>query len=89
MAKFSMKQGGKEVGPANVYAPPHDMTGKAGADLSNNGYGPSPKRADDNEICVSVGPFRNKPYASAKTDGITIRGHGAAVKGIKSRGPMG
>ena len=29
MAKFSMKKGGKEVGPASVYADPHTMTGKA------------------------------------------------------------
>ena len=28
MAKFSMKQGGKEVGPASVYAEPHTMDGK-------------------------------------------------------------
>ena len=25
---------------------------------------------------------------TTKTDGITMRGHGAAIKGIKSRGPM-
>ena len=31
MAKFSMKQDGKEVGPASVYAEPHDMTGKPGS----------------------------------------------------------
>jgi hypothetical protein len=28
MAKFSMKKGGKEVGPASVYAEPHTMKGK-------------------------------------------------------------
>jgi hypothetical protein len=28
MAKYSMKQGGKEVGPASVYAEPHTMQGK-------------------------------------------------------------
>ena len=27
MAKFSMKKGGKEVGPAEVYAAPHTMDG--------------------------------------------------------------
>lgn len=31
MAKFSMKQGGKEVGPAEVYAEPHTMKGKTTA----------------------------------------------------------
>ena len=30
MAKFSMKQGGKEVGSASVYAQPHTMDGKPG-----------------------------------------------------------
>lgn len=28
------------------------------------------------------------PQTDIKTDGITMRGHGAAIKGIKSRGPM-
>ena len=28
MAKYSMKQNGKEVGPASVYAEPHTMDGK-------------------------------------------------------------
>lgn len=28
------------------------------------------------------------PQTDIKTDGITMRGGGAAVKGIKSRGPM-
>jgi hypothetical protein len=28
MAKYSHKMKGKEVGQADVYAPPHDMTGK-------------------------------------------------------------
>jgi len=38
MAKFSMKMGGKEVGPAEVYAKPHTMTGSTGINLGNNGY---------------------------------------------------
>lgn len=38
MAKFSMKMGGKEVGPASVYAQPHTMTGSTSVDLGNNGY---------------------------------------------------
>ncbi len=28
------------------------------------------------------------PQTDIKTDGITMRGYGAATKGIKSRGPM-
>jgi hypothetical protein len=31
MAKFSMKKGGKEVGPASTYAEPHTMKGKTTA----------------------------------------------------------
>jgi hypothetical protein len=38
MAKFSMKKGGNEVGPASVYAPPHTMTGSTNINLGNNGY---------------------------------------------------
>lgn len=38
MAKFSMKKGGKEVGPASVYAKPHTMSGGTNIDLGNNGY---------------------------------------------------
>jgi len=29
------------------------------------------------------------PQTEIKEDGITMRGYGAATKGIKSRGPMG
>lgn len=87
MAKFSMKQGGKEVGPASVYAPPHTMDGKAGVDLSNNGYGAS-KRIKPEDVALSVGEFRSKPYAEVKTTGIKMRGTGCATKGVMSRGPM-
>lgn len=38
MAKFSMKKGGNEVGPAEVYAKPHTMKGGTNIDLGNNGY---------------------------------------------------
>jgi hypothetical protein len=88
MAKFSMKQGGKEVGPASVYAEPHDMTGKAGTDLSNNGYGTNAKREKLEDMAVSLGAARSKPYAEVKTTGIKMRGTGCATKGTMSRGPM-
>jgi hypothetical protein len=38
MAKFSMKVMGKEIGPAEVYAQPHTMTGGTNIDLKNFGY---------------------------------------------------
>jgi hypothetical protein len=88
MAKFSMKQGGKEVGPAAVYAEPHDMTGKAGTDVSNNGYGPNPKRELLEDMPVSLGAARSKPYKDVKVTGIKMRGTGCATKGTMSRGPM-
>ena len=87
MAKFSMKQGGKEVGPAAVYAPPHTMDGKAGVDLGNNGYGAG-NRIKPDDLAMSVGEFRSKPYAEVKTTGIKVRGTGAATKGLMARGPM-
>jgi len=88
MAKFSKKVGGKEVGQAEVYAEPHQMTGAAGVDLSNNGYGPAPKRNTANEVNMSVGNISRDAYPPAKTSGIQIRGTGAATKGKMARGPM-
>ena len=52
MAKFSQKQGGKEVGNAEVYAPPHTMTGGK-VELGNGYSGAKPTRAD--EVKMSVG----------------------------------
>jgi hypothetical protein len=85
MANFSMKIKGKEVGDAAVYAEPHDMSGKSGVDLSNNGYG---QRSDPKDLAVSVGAFRSKPYEEPKTTGIKVRGNGCATKGLMARGPM-
>ena len=36
----------------------------------------------------SAGLVSKGNYKSVKTDGVTMRGYGAATKGIKSRGPM-
>lgn len=38
---------------------------------------------------VSVGNNRSEEYKPTKTDGIKIRGCGAATKGTTARGPMG
>jgi hypothetical protein len=43
MAKFSMKKGGKEVGPASVYAAPHTMDGKATSIVADSAYTPGAK----------------------------------------------
>ena len=37
---------------------------------------------------LSVANNRSADYAGTKTDGIKIRGTGAATKGLKARGPM-
>jgi len=83
-----MKKGGKEVGPAEVYAQPHDMQGnEVTAAETENGYKAMPTKA--REINMSVGSINRNGYnPDVKTDGITIRGCGAATKGTKARGPM-
>ena len=37
---------------------------------------------------VAVGNVHSQPYPGTKTDGIKIRGAGAATKGVMARGPM-
>ena len=87
MAKFSMKQGGKEVGNASVYAEPHTMDGKAMKISSSPGKEPNHSKAET--VNMSVGNVSkaagNQPV---KTTGIKMRGTGAATKGLMSRGPM-
>jgi hypothetical protein len=88
MAKFSQKVMGKEVGQATVYAKPHSMSG-----------GPmvTKKMTDPNTLAANKMTKKTAtPRVSAgdpaadnvKTDGIKIRGTGAATKGLMARGPM-
>ena len=83
---YSMKKGGKEVGPASVYAKPHTMTGKSVTVEANPGKGPNNSRLDT--VNPSVGNISKSDGAGVKTSGIKIRGTGAATKGIMARGPM-
>jgi hypothetical protein len=89
MAKFSQKVKGKEVGAAAVYAKPHSMSG--GPMVMKKMEDPNKKLAGDLKVGtatprVSTGdPARE----DIKTDGIKIRGTGAATKGVMARGPMG
>ena len=83
---YSMKQGGKEVGPASVYAKPHTMDGKA-MKMSSNPGKPS-DISSTNDMRMSVGMYNNGPDKPTKTDGIKIRGTGAATKGVMARGSM-
>lgn len=87
MAKYSMKVKGKEIGPASVYAEPHSMSGKA---TNVNTYQKEKSGAECmNEMNISVGGISKGNTKPAKTDGIKIRGTGAATKGTMARGPMG
>jgi len=87
MAKFSMKRDGKEVGGASVYAQPHTMSGKAVGIESNPGKAPNHSKADT--VNMSVGNIsKNAGDKQVKTDGIKVRGTGAATKGLMARGPM-
>lgn len=85
MAKYSMKKGGKEVGPASTYAEPHTMAGKATSPKVPEKSG----AAVMSEMNVSTGSISKGNYAAPKTSGIKIRGTGAATKGTMARGPMG
>ena len=84
---YSMKQDGKEVGSAAVYAPPHKMDGKAMKISSNPGKDPNRSKLDTMD--VSLGQFSKSAGDEAvKTDGIKVRGTGCATKGVMARGPM-
>ena len=87
MAKYSMKKGGKEVGPASVYAKPHTMTGKAVRAEENPGKGKNNSKLDSLDASVGNIDKSAGEYPVKKT-GIKIRGTGAATKGVMARGPM-
>ena len=89
---YSMKKGGKEIGPASVYAQPHTMDGKKMTKApqefgTNPGFPPNRSKTDTYDVTIgniskSAG---NEPI---KTTGIKVRGTGAATKGLMARGPM-
>ena len=83
---YSMKKGGKEIGPASVYAEPHTMDGKkmksAKDAVTKPGNGVD-------KINMSVGGYSKGNFDAVNKNGeIKIRGTGAATKGTKARGPM-
>jgi hypothetical protein len=73
--------------PASAYAKPHTMSGKPVNVEENPGKGANRSKADT--VNMSVGNISkgagNNP---TKTDGIKIRGTGAATKGVMARGPL-
>ena len=73
--------------PAEKYAQPHTMSGKGVKVVDNPGSGPNRSKLDTSD--VSVGQYSiSAGNESIKTDGIKMRGTGAATKGVMSRGPM-
>lgn len=77
----------KNILPAEKYATPHDMSGNpvsGGLPAMSNQSGADYLKG----VAISVGTVSKGNYPATKTDGITMRGYGAATKGIKSRGPM-
>jgi hypothetical protein len=90
MAKFSKKVMGKEVGDAKVYAAPHTMDGKPMKSSKAKLVDPNSVSSDSTTVGmtakrVSMG---NPAADNVKTNGIKIRGTGAATKGVMARGPM-
>jgi hypothetical protein len=86
MAKYSMKKNGKEVGPAEVYAEPHTMSGKkmttAKDAVTKPGNGVD-------QVNMSVGGYTKDNKSPINKHGeMKIRGTGAATKGVMARGPM-
>lgn len=72
--------------PAEAYAAPHTMSGKS-VGISNDPGG-VPNKEYLRNANVSVANTRSNEYPGTKTDGIKMRGTGAATKGVMSRGPM-
>jgi hypothetical protein len=86
MAKYSMKKGGKEVGPASVYAEPHTMDGKKMKSIKDAVTKPGNGM---DKVNMSVAGISKGNYGPINKNGeIKIRGTGAATKGTKARGPM-
>ena len=73
--------------PASAYAKPHTMTGKSVGIAENPGKEPNRSKLDTYD--VSVGAIsKSAGDETVKTDGIKVRGTGAATKGLMARGPM-
>ena len=86
MAKYSMKKGGKEVGPASVYAEPHTMDGKK---MKNAKDAVTKPGNGVDKINMSVAGISKGNYTPDNKNGaVKIRGTGAATKGTMARGPM-
>jgi hypothetical protein len=73
--------------PASSYAKPHTMSGK-GVRVEEN-PGKEPNRSKLETADISLGQYsKSAGDEKTKTDGIKMRGAGAATKGTMCRGPM-
>jgi len=73
--------------PASAYAKPHTMSGKPVSVEANPGKASNRSKLDTSDI--SVGQYsKSAGDETVKTDGIKVRGTGAATKGLMARGPM-
>jgi len=73
--------------PASAYAKPHTMSGKTVNVVENPGKEPNRSKLDTYDVSIG-GISKSAGDESVKTDGIKIRGTGAATKGVMARGPM-
>jgi len=69
MAKFSMKMGGKEVGPASVYAEPHTDVKDGGTSMMGRG------------TCVTAGKLNQVKTTGIKMRGIGAATKGVMSRG--------
>ena len=74
--------------PASAYAAPHTMSGKTVAISGNPGKEPNRSKLDTYDDVSIGGISKSAGNETTKTDGIKIRGTGAATKGVIARGPM-
>jgi hypothetical protein len=89
MAKFSKKVMGKEIGDAEVYAPPHTMKGKTMNTKMAKDAVTKPGNGVD-KVNMSVAGISKGNYPPENKYGkIQMRGTGAATKGKMSSGKMG
>jgi len=84
---YSTKKGGKEVGPASVYAEPHTMDGKKMKSAKDSVVKPGNGM---DKVNMSVAGISKGNYPPENKYGkIQMRGTGAATKGKMSSGKMG
>jgi hypothetical protein len=88
MAKFSHKKMGKEVGSAEEYAQPHGKANKQANLQDPNKLTADQFKPDAAEVGTPRVSLGNPANPDVETQGIKIRGTGAATKGLYARGPM-